>query len=73
MQYSNAIINLLHIEVPETVEFSDMDIATYDAVIIVTDHDSIDYEIIADKTSLIIDTRNVMKFSNDTNQTIVKA
>ena len=57
----------------KTVDLADVDIAKYDAVIIVTDHDSIDYERIAKQASLIIDTRNVMKFADDTKQKIVKA
>jgi UDP-N-acetyl-D-glucosamine dehydrogenase len=34
---------------------------TADAVLIVTDHDSVDYDYIADKAALIVDTRNAMK------------
>ncbi len=33
---------------------------TFDAVIIVTDHDNIDYKLVAEYSSLIIDTRNVL-------------
>ncbi|MBO3462938.1 nucleotide sugar dehydrogenase [Aetokthonos hydrillicola Thurmond2011] len=32
----------------------------YDAVIIVTDHDDVDYQLVAESSSLIIDTRNVL-------------
>ncbi|AFZ32170.1 nucleotide sugar dehydrogenase [Gloeocapsa sp. PCC 7428] len=35
-------------------------LATFDAVIITTDHDDVDYKLIADYSSLIIDTRNVL-------------
>ena len=34
---------------------------TADAVLIVTDHDDVDYDYIGDKAALIIDTRNAMK------------
>ena len=35
-------------------------IAAYDAVVIVTDHDIIDYELIAKHSRLIVDTRNAL-------------
>ena len=34
----------------------------YDATIIVTDHDNIDYETLSKHSKLIIDTRNTLKF-----------
>ena len=37
-------------------------INSYDAVIISTDHDCIDYALIGEHANLIIDTRNAMKF-----------
>ncbi len=56
--------------VPMTREHSDLagrksvDISlaeTADAVLIVTDHDAVDYQYIADKAALVVDTRNAMK------------
>ena len=35
-------------------------ISSFDAVIIVTDHDNVDYKLVAEYSSLIIDTRNVL-------------
>ena len=40
-------------------------IAIYDVVLIATDHDCIDYKFISNKASLIIDTRNAVKDSNN--------
>ena len=39
----------------------------FDAVIILTDHSNIDYELIKDNAALIIDTRNVYPLNNDNN------
>jgi UDP-N-acetyl-D-glucosamine dehydrogenase len=33
---------------------------TFDAVLIATNHDNVDYELVADNSSLIIDTRNIL-------------
>ncbi|HTX50346.1 MAG TPA: nucleotide sugar dehydrogenase, partial [Caulobacteraceae bacterium] len=35
-------------------------VASYDVVLIATDHDGVDYEMIAKHGGLIVDTRNVM-------------
>lgn len=43
---------------PETV-------AAVDAVVIVTDHDGIDYAMVADKAKLVVDTRNVLSNIGD--------
>ena len=35
-------------------------IANYDAVLIVTDHDGVDYDLVASAAQLVVDTRNVI-------------
>ena len=37
----------------------------FDAVIILTDHSNIDYELVKNHSSLIVDTRNVYPLNND--------
>ena len=44
----------------KSVALSAQTLKGYDLVLIVTDHDSVDYEDIAKHAALIIDTRNVM-------------
>jgi UDP-N-acetyl-D-glucosamine dehydrogenase len=44
----------------ESVDFSDAELARADAVVIVTDHSSIDYQRLVDKASLVVDTRNAL-------------
>ena len=39
----------------------------FDGVIILTDHSNVDYELIKNNASLIIDTRNVYPLNNDKN------
>ena len=39
----------------------------YDAVVICTDHDNIDYQLLIDNSKLIIDTRNAMGAIFNTN------
>ena len=48
-------------------------LAGYDAVLIATDHDNIDYGLVAASARLIIDTRNVMARGGLTNARVVKA
>ena len=45
----------------------------YDAVIIVTDHSNIDWDVIALNASLVIDTRNALACCNDIKARLVKA
>jgi UDP-N-acetyl-D-glucosamine dehydrogenase len=49
------------IEGQESIELSAEAIKSYDAVLIVTDHDNVDYKLIADNCDLIVDTRNVFE------------
>ncbi|MBK1670575.1 UDP-N-acetyl-D-glucosamine dehydrogenase [Rhodovibrio sodomensis] len=48
-------------------------LAEFDAVLIATDHDEIDYATIADSAALVIDTRNAMAKHGYSNPRIVKA
>jgi UDP-N-acetyl-D-glucosamine dehydrogenase len=41
-----------------SVQFTDAEIARADAVVIVTDHSSIDYQRVVDLASVVVDTRN---------------
>jgi UDP-N-acetyl-D-glucosamine dehydrogenase len=45
----------------------------HDAVLIATDHDAIDYELIGRCAALVVDTRNAMARVNNPAATIVKA
>jgi UDP-N-acetyl-D-glucosamine dehydrogenase len=72
-------------QVPETrdhPEFSGMEsikmtresLAVYDVVLISTDHDNVDYELIVDAAPLIVDTRNALaKFAESHGDKILKA
>jgi UDP-N-acetyl-D-glucosamine dehydrogenase len=48
-------------------------LATYNAVLIVTDHDSINYSLIAAHARLIVDTRNVFARRSLTGDHIIKS
>jgi UDP-N-acetyl-D-glucosamine dehydrogenase len=48
-------------------------VAAADAVLIVTDHDAVDYQLVADKAKLILDTRNVMTKRQAGGKKVVKA
>lgn len=71
-------------EIPPTREYSAFrgvrsasldaaDIGSYDAVLIATDHDGVDYAALASHAPLIIDTRNVMARHGLSGENIVKA
>ncbi|MGF1473948.1 MAG: nucleotide sugar dehydrogenase [Geminicoccaceae bacterium] len=47
--------------------------ADYDAVLIVTDHDEVDYQALVHHARLVVDTRNATKSVTDQRQKIVKA
>lgn len=36
-------------------------VKSYDAVVVVTDHDNVDYRLLADNAALIVDTRNAVE------------
>ncbi|HVT37737.1 MAG TPA: nucleotide sugar dehydrogenase, partial [Gemmatimonadaceae bacterium] len=44
----------------ESVAFTDAELARADAVVIVTDHSSINYQRLVDKATLVVDTRNAL-------------
>ncbi|QPC87058.1 nucleotide sugar dehydrogenase [Mesorhizobium sp. NBSH29] len=46
---------------------------TYDAVLIATDHDAVDYGALFDQAALVVDTRNVMGRLGFSGETVVKA
>lgn len=52
-----------HVELAgrESLDLTPKIISEFDAVLISTDHDDLDYQMLADNAKLIIDTRNVMK------------
>lgn len=71
-------------EIPRTREYADLmgrrsigwnenDIAAYDAVVIATDHDNVDYDAISRASSLIVDTRNVFARKGIASGAVIKA
>ncbi|MDX3805304.1 MAG: nucleotide sugar dehydrogenase [Bosea sp. (in: a-proteobacteria)] len=48
-------------------------VATYNAVLIATDHDAVDYRALVEAAQLVIDTRNVCTRAGVTNSKIIKA
>lgn len=48
-------------------------LSTYDAAVVVTDHDAVDYELVAQQVPLVVDTRNVYKAGIARRGAIVKA
>ena len=48
-------------------------LAAYDAVLVATDHDAVDYAMVASAARLIVDTRNVMARLGLSNDKVVKA
>jgi UDP-N-acetyl-D-glucosamine dehydrogenase len=57
----------------ESVELTPANLATYDAVLISTDHDAVDWQTLATHSRLIVDTRNVCERAGVTGAHIVKA
>ena len=56
-----------------SVRLDEAGVASYAAVLISTDHDNVDYALIARKAKLIVDTRNVMAHKGLTSVNVVKA
>lgn len=56
-----------------SVELTEAALKDFDAVVVATDHDAIDYQTIADHASLIVDTRNVFGRLGLDRETVVKA
>ena len=62
-----------HLEGRHSMSLSGDTIASYDAVLVATDHDAVDYSLLADHARLIVDTRNVMARKGLSSEKIVKA
>ncbi len=71
-------------EIPGTREYANLQgrksvpidteaLARYDAIVIATDHDSVDWRVVANTGKLVIDTRNVCARNGVTGKQIVKA
>ena len=57
----------------DSVELTSECVEMADCVLIVTDHDEIDWQLIADSASLIVDTRNAMARCSSVRGTVLKA
>jgi UDP-N-acetyl-D-glucosamine dehydrogenase len=57
----------------QSVAFTGNVISTYDAVLIATDHDSIDYKFLAEHAKMVVDTRNACARAGAIGSNIVKA
>lgn len=57
----------------KSVEWNENALKNYDAVLIITDHETINYAAIAKNANLVIDTRNTMKAYQNAKTKIVKA
>jgi UDP-N-acetyl-D-glucosamine dehydrogenase len=57
----------------ESVELSAENLASYDLVLIVTDHDNVDYELVVKHAQLVVDTRNATADVKQGREKIVKA
>jgi UDP-N-acetyl-D-glucosamine dehydrogenase len=62
-----------HLTGLKSVEMSQQEFSTYDAVLISTDHDCVDYHKVAQWSRLVVDTRNAMKNITEYRDRIVKA
>ncbi len=56
-----------------SIEWSVENLKTYDAALICTDHDGVDYEALVRNCQLVVDTRNATQSVNDLRERIVKA
>lgn len=56
-----------------SIPLTESTVASYDAILVSTDHDGVDYGLIASHGRLIVDTRNVFARLGLTNERIVKA
>ncbi len=57
----------------ESARLTPEQVGAQDAVLIITDHDAVDYQLLADHSKLILDTRNVMAKAKPGKATIIKA
>jgi len=56
-----------------SVPLTEKNLQKYDGVVIVTDHDDFDYQLVYDNVGVIVDTRNAMAAVKDSRKKIVKA
>lgn len=56
-----------------SVEITAKSLATYDAVLISTDHDDVDYDLVVQHSKLVVDTRNATKHVKENRDRIKKA
>jgi len=56
-----------------SVDWSAEALADFDAVLICTDHDNVDYQMLAQHAQLVVDSRNAMTGVAETSDRIVKA
>lgn len=57
----------------KSVDLSEETLAAHDAVLIITDHSSVDYERVVSKSSLVVDTRNACEGVKEHRERIIKA
>ncbi len=58
----------------KSVECSPENIKSFDVVLVATDHDNVDWQLLADHAKMIVDTRNVLKeFSKKHGDKTIKA
>jgi UDP-N-acetyl-D-glucosamine dehydrogenase len=57
----------------KTVALTDRTLDQYDAVLVTTDHDNVDYALVAARAKLVVDTRNVMERRGLSPQALIKA
>ena len=57
----------------ESVSWTKETLGSYDAVLICTDHDNIDYDFLLAHSALVVDTRNAMMRTKGVKDTVVKA
>jgi UDP-N-acetyl-D-glucosamine dehydrogenase len=62
-----------HLKGRESVELTPEAVSAYDAVLISTDHDAVDYAMLAEHAALLVDTRNAFGRRGIRGDTIVKA
>jgi UDP-N-acetyl-D-glucosamine dehydrogenase len=62
-----------HLKGRQSVPLSPTEIAASDAVLVATDHDGVDYKLVADHARLIVDTRNVFERNKIASERIIKA
>ncbi|QJB69740.1 nucleotide sugar dehydrogenase [Parasphingorhabdus halotolerans] len=57
----------------ESIDLTAENVSGYDAVLVCTDHDGVDYKMVGDAAKLIVDTRNVMAKFDKGAATVVRA